>query len=340
MNSKNINSPIQNELCYQGGHDEWVSSFFSKDDTWSERKGCIEAVREGNFTHLEKIVLSPGFEIFIFDCMFRDDTIFSFQDTAPLFSFAFYFSGQFSWERPSLPDFFNIGAAQTQSFCYYPYSEGISKVCGGCPLKRMTVCIAHEQFQRYFDVNPETLPLPVLSILEDKSSECFSYSRPLAPLAFMLLDQIRRCPFEGATRKHFFEGTALNLAALQLHSLGPKSGLSSAKLLRIHPMERKRLEAIRTSLLDRLEFPPSLMDLSREAAMSASRLNQCFRQLYGVTVFEYLRQERFHRARQMLEQGLNVTEAALSVGYSSPNTFARSFKKLFGYSPSRHLPSN
>ena len=67
--------------------------------------------------------------------------------------------------------------------------------------------------------------------------------------------------------------------------------------------------------------------------MSHPKLNRCFRQVYGMTGFEYLRNERLNRARQMLDHGLNVTETAYAVGYESISHFSQAFKKQFGASP-------
>ncbi len=100
---------------------------------------------------------------------------------------------------------------------------------------------------------------------------------------------------------------------------------------------QKRLQRVKELLENRLNDPPSLSELARETAMSAPKLNKCFRQLYGTTVFEYLRQQRFNQAKAMLEQGLSVTEASLAVGYESLASFSIAFKKRFGYAPSRYL---
>lgn len=68
--------------------------------------------------------------------------------------------------------------------------------------------------------------------------------------------------------------------------------------------------------------------------MSHPKLNCYFKQMYGMTAFQYLKCERFNRARQMLErQGLTVTETAYDVGYDSLSHFSQAYKKQFGISP-------
>ena len=70
--------------------------------------------------------------------------------------------------------------------------------------------------------------------------------------------------------------------------------------------------------------------------MSHTKLNRCFRQLTGMTVFAFLRRERLVRARQMIEDdGFNVTETAYAVGYESISHFSQAYKNTSASSPSR-----
>ena len=56
--------------------------------------------------------------------------------------------------------------------------------------------------------------------------------------------------------------------------------------------------------------------------------------MYGATVFGYLRKMRLEEARRLLEKGdMNVTEAALAVGYNSISSFSRAFSAHFGSKP-------
>jgi AraC-like DNA-binding protein len=68
--------------------------------------------------------------------------------------------------------------------------------------------------------------------------------------------------------------------------------------------------------------------------MSASVLKTSFHEVFGVTVFAYLRNLRLERAREMLlDQGVSVKEVSWAVGYASLSHFARAFRQRFGVSP-------
>lgn len=62
-----------------------------------------------------------------------------------------------------------------------------------------------------------------------------------------------------------------------------------------------------------------------------------FKESTGYTVHNYICQKRLTAAARLLEEGVGVTEAAMNVGFSEYSSFLRSFKKLFGLTPSEYL---
>ncbi|MFE6076651.1 hypothetical protein ACFVQB_19470 [Paenibacillus sp. NPDC057886] len=51
----------------------------------------------------------------------------------------------------------------------------------------------------------------------------------------------------------------------------------------------------------RMEPPPSLLELSRLVGISDSKLKSGFKELFGTTVFGYLKEKRLDKARELLE---------------------------------------
>jgi AraC-like DNA-binding protein len=71
--------------------------------------------------------------------------------------------------------------------------------------------------------------------------------------------------------------------------------------------------------------------------MCRSKLFRCFRMVYGMTPFEYLRNRRLETAMDLLMDGrMNVAQAAYAVGFSCPSYFTKAFKKYFGHLPSKN----
>lgn len=74
--------------------------------------------------------------------------------------------------------------------------------------------------------------------------------------------------------------------------------------------------------------------ISGEAAFSKFHFIRLFKQVYEVPPRVYLSNLRLDRAKQLLDEGMPVTDACYTVGFQSPTTFSRAFKRRVGSSPS------
>ncbi|WP_109315538.1 AraC family transcriptional regulator [Pseudovibrio ascidiaceicola] len=78
-----------------------------------------------------------------------------------------------------------------------------------------------------------------------------------------------------------------------------------------------------------------LKTIAAKANMSESSLSHNFKAITSMSPIQYIKKIRLHRARLlMLGDGLNASDAAFNVGYSSPSQFSREFQRMFGASPS------
>lgn len=83
---------------------------------------------------------------------------------------------------------------------------------------------------------------------------------------------------------------------------------------------------------------PSLKssDVATHLGISLRRLNIVFEAFNGISAFEFIRQERMHRAALMLGQStLSIADVAMEVGYSNPANFSTEFKKFWEKSPTQ-----
>ncbi|WP_172255525.1 response regulator transcription factor [Saccharibacillus deserti] len=93
----------------------------------------------------------------------------------------------------------------------------------------------------------------------------------------------------------------------------------------------------------RLSEPLQAGQLAREVNMSRSYFSQCFRDIFGITFNEYVRQQRIDRACTLLaETRKTVQWVAERTGYTDEKYFSRIFREQTGLLPSefrqRHLP--
>ncbi|HNP24981.1 MAG TPA: response regulator [Panacibacter sp.] len=80
--------------------------------------------------------------------------------------------------------------------------------------------------------------------------------------------------------------------------------------------------------------------LASAAAVSSKTLNRKLTSLVGLTANELIRQYRLKRSLEYLKQGINISQAAYSVGFESPAHFSNSFKTLFGVTPSEYVSTH
>ena len=83
-----------------------------------------------------------------------------------------------------------------------------------------------------------------------------------------------------------------------------------------------------------LSEPLSVADLAEQVCLSPSAFAHLFRDVSGMSPYQFIKSVRLDRARDLLVcEDLNVSEVARSVGYSSLSHFINEFKRHFGVTP-------
>jgi AraC family transcriptional regulator len=96
-----------------------------------------------------------------------------------------------------------------------------------------------------------------------------------------------------------------------------------------------RVVAELQSVVQRGDELPELSQLAAVAHFSPFHFHRIYRALSGETIGQTVARLRLLRALQLLsEPGGRVTETALSVGYETPQAFARAFRQAFDATPS------
>jgi len=141
--------------------------------------------------------------------------------------------------------------------------------------------------------------------------------------------QMLGCPLEGTSRRLYLSGKALELMAVILES-DRRSTIAPGR-----PDEIERVYEVRSRILQDLRTPPAIPDLARDVGINAHRLNVLFKNIFGTSVYAYIKTARLDQAKLMLETGqLTIAQVAYRFGYQ-PAHFATAFRKQFGCSPSR-----
>jgi len=109
-----------------------------------------------------------------------------------------------------------------------------------------------------------------------------------------------------------------------------------AEVVDIPSADEELLQRIRVYLEENLSNPNlSVEELSKQAGMSRSSLYGKLLEITGQTPVEYIRSFKLDKAAALLSvSNMNVTQIAYTVGFSTPNYFAKSFKIKYNMLPS------
>ena len=83
----------------------------------------------------------------------------------------------------------------------------------------------------------------------------------------------------------------------------------------------------------------TIEQISQMAGMSEYHFFRLFKQMIGLTPYQYILANRLKNASLLLKADYSVFDAAIACGFSDLYTFSKAFKKHFGHSPKAHAHS-
>lgn len=179
---------------------------------------------------------------------------------------------------------------------------------------------------RLLKANPTTRAIPVIFLSAATSTE-----QRIAGLNVGAVDYITK-PFD-------FEEVRLRLCVhLRSHTQEETPPLDASPqdvAPGTNTFDMVLFQAARRLMLERLEQTISLNALAAQVGTNARRLSTAFKNCVGVTVFDFLREERMKEARRLLsETTLDIGSIAVALGYSNTANFSTAFRERFGMPPS------
>lgn len=98
----------------------------------------------------------------------------------------------------------------------------------------------------------------------------------------------------------------------------------------------EKLMACRDYIHQHFMRPIKLEELAQMSTMSESKFRKQFKAVFGKSPYDYIKQLKLWYAKELLEKGESASQAAYAIGYVNLSHFTRSFKSLFGLTPSEH----
>jgi AraC-like DNA-binding protein len=298
-------------------------------------ESCWQVSEEMGQGFFRKIGFQPGFDLYIMDCRFKTSYVVKAAASPSVVCMRFNLSGQNSVKLHGFDKTFSTTARENSLYYFKnPETSGVipqnQHICG------VSIHFDPDYFLSLLDEEAVSIP-GIRHIAEGKDIPYLFHTGATWPNMQMTVHQIVNCPYHGLTRKIFLESKALELLSYKLDQIYfPGEGTGESDVCRPDDVERVRHAG--TILTRDMEAPPSLAALGKAVGLSRTKLHVEFCKYYGVPPFTYLRNVRLNRAKLLLDEGMmNVTEAALSVGYASLSHFAKAFRKHFGIAPGDYL---
>jgi AraC-like DNA-binding protein len=260
-----------------------------------------------------------------------------FETEKPLLRFYFHLLGSGYWELYSPYH----GTTQNRvnhfdglsTILFYPQMEAKMHLPVDRRQFHLSIYITPPLLRHYLGDRLDPFPKDLIAISEGCLDRGFFHGGSMSRMMNLAVQHLLDCPYTGPMKTLYMENKAIELI---VHKLAQTVSMDTTKEKpsKVGPQETDRIHRARDILCRDLETPPRLSELAHAVGTNHCRLNVGFRELYGTTVFGFLRQKRLEEARRLLEEEhASVTEAALSVGYNSIPSFSKAFTEYFGLKP-------
>jgi AraC-like DNA-binding protein len=162
------------------------------------------------------------------------------------------------------------------------------------------------------------------------------HNHPITPPMLTIIDEIINCSWKNKYRQLFLEAKALELLLLQLEQI---------RLCDVCDVNANTSQTVidkmyhaKEIILSKLNAPMCLYDLARVVNTNECTLKKEFKNVFGTTVFGYIKDLKMEEAKNMLlHQEFTIREISDKIGYKNPQHFSTAFKRKFGVPPSEFL---
>jgi AraC-like DNA-binding protein len=148
-----------------------------------------------------------------------------------------------------------------------------------------------------------------------------------------IISDIEQFSYQGYLRKTYLESKALAMIVTQIADYLEEAN-AELQMPITWAQEIQRLREAQEIIVNELNRLPPIGRIARRVGLSEKRLQAGFKKLHGMTVNNYIREQRLMAAKQFLTKSdLNMSEIADRIGISSKSYFSKIFRERFNISP-------
>jgi len=316
-------------------HDDFLD-YITKKSAFSEEKAgreyhyvVADKYGEGCFN---RIVLGNGIEVNMVDVIFHNNLRLHYKLKQPLFEVVYMISGDlmfFDNEMNSIMKMRNGDANITFS----NYAEGWLEYLSNKHYIYISICTSQPLFKALCIDEDLEDEIGDFRNIDNKLSNHLMIPQKINPILQVPFFQMKENKMSSLLRLIYLESKAMEIVVLILDNEIIKHKDTTRKI-KLNKSDLSKMYLVKKIMIENLENPPSILELSKMVELNTYKLKIGFKEMFGTTVFGYLRDIRMEKARLLLENHeLNINEIANEVGYSNPSHFATAFRKKYGVTP-------
>lgn len=185
----------------------------------------------------------------------------------------------------------------------------------------------------------KSLKEDILNPLEKNVCSKILSNRKMSHQSKLILKDIISTPFDENFNSIYIQGKILELISLNFNETFVSTKVEKDDF-KLDDHDINAIKKAKEILIQNMQNPPSLFELSRLAGINDFKLKKGFKKLYGTSAYDFLLNYRLNLARELLLKGeMNISEIAFYIGYKYVQSFSTKFTKKYGTTPSSLLKS-
>ncbi|MEG0250658.1 MAG: AraC family transcriptional regulator [Peptostreptococcus sp.] len=317
--------------------EDLVAQYFLQREVFSDIKEQSEQFiiykikEEFGSGRIEFFTLKEGLMLVIYDVLFNRDMITSFNMSSDYFEIEYCISGSMEINEESLGHTKFIEGEMSVSLSKDMNGEVIYRK--DKPYKGISIAGDKRKIDSYFGSQGLNLWFDTIEELEESSRSDYYLGRKVAPDISNVFLEIYKNKMDYNSKILFLEAKIMEIFSriISFEKLGENNSLD----LDLYEIEKIKL--IPSMLMERIDDPPTIEELSSILAINKNRLNDGFKEIYHDTIFSYHRTKLLEKSKFDLENtSKNITEISFDTGYSSPSNYTYAFKRKYSLTPKEY----
>jgi len=227
---------------------------------------------------------------------------------------------------------FNDGPAQYSKTYYQKEASNVYEVAMANHEYEFVEIMLSESFFERFLTGDSKFTLGLSESRYNHSAAKATYDAALTKEILSGILDMSGNVYSGPLQALYLEAKITELFLLQIKQVDQKATTGSSRL---KPSDIDSLHDAKRYIEQHYTTPCSIIDLAKIIGINQMKLKNGFKELFGTTVFGYVRVLQMNKAKELLlEENLFVGEVADRLGYKHPHHFSTAFKRWFGILPS------